>query len=214
MPEIKNIIFDYGNVIFSIDFKLTQDAFTQLGIPNVQSFFSHRQHNTLFDKFEQGNISADEFRKGIRRISERPDLNDQQIDDAWNTLLIGIPQGNHDLLMEVKKHYRSFLLSNTNEIHYKWIMQYLQEQFGFNNGNQDLFEKDYYSHLLRMRKPNRNIFEHILKENKLNPAETLFIDDSPQHLKTASELGIQTYLMTAPDNIQELFKQNGVLKNQ
>lgn len=214
MPEIKNIIFDYGNVIFSIDFKLTQDAFTQLGIPNVQSFFSHLQHNTLFDEFEQGNISADEFRKGIRRISDRPDLSDQQIDDAWNTLLIGIPQGNHDLLIKVKKYYRTFLLSNTNEIHYTWIMKYLQEQFGFNNGNQDLFEKDYYSHLLRMRKPNRNIFEHILKENKLNPAETLFIDDSPQHLKAASEVGIQTYLMTAPDNIQELFKQNGVLKNR
>lgn len=212
MPGIKNIIFDYGNVIFSIDFNLTQNAFTQLGIPDVQSFFSHRQHHNLFDEFEQGNISADEFRKGIRRISDRPDLSDQQIDDAWNTLLIGIPQGNHDLLSQLKQRYRTFLLSNTNEIHYAWIMKYLQEQFGFSNGNRDLFEKDYYSHLLRMRKPNRNIFEHILKENTLDPAETLFIDDSPQHLKAAGEMGIQTYLMTAPDNIQDFFKQNAMLK--
>lgn len=212
MQNIKNIIFDYGNVIFTINFELAQNAFVQLGIQNVNSFFSHREHHTLFDDFEQGNISSDAFRDGIRNISGQQHLSDQQIDDAWNTLLIGVPNGTHELLLDLKKHYRTFLLSNTNEIHYLWIMRYLQEQFSFDNGNQGLFEKDYYSHLLRMRKPNRNIFDYILKENRLDPSETLFIDDSPQHLKTASEMGIQTYLMTAPDNILNFFKGDTWLK--
>ena len=61
------------------------------------------------------------------------------------------------------------------------------------------------------RKPDADIFEQVLSENNLDPAETLFIDDSPQHLETAQKLGMQTYLMTAPDTIQKYFKTNGLL---
>ncbi|MFD2145728.1 HAD family hydrolase [Mucilaginibacter antarcticus] len=61
------------------------------------------------------------------------------------------------------------------------------------------------------RKPDAEIFEQVLTENNLDPAETLFIDDSPQHLATAKKLGLQTYLMTAPDNIQQYFETNGLL---
>ena len=78
-------------------------------------------------------------------------------------------------------------------------------------GNEHLFEKTYYSHLMGKRKPEADIFEQVLLENKLNPAETLFIDDSPQHLETAKKLGMQTYLMTAPNTIQQYFKTNGLL---
>jgi len=85
-------------------------------------------------------------------------------------------------------------------------MNYLKTDFGF-DGNNHLFEKVYYSHLTGKRKPEPEIFEQVLNENNLNPAETLFIDDSLQHIATAQKLGIQTYLMTAPDSIQELFKK-------
>lgn len=77
--------------------------------------------------------------------------------------------------------------------------------------NDGLFEKVYYSHLMGKRKPDAEIFEQVLLENNLDPTETLFIDDSPQHLETAKKLGLQTYLITAPDNIQQYFKVNGLL---
>lgn len=202
--DIKNIIFDYGNVIFTIDFKRTQAAFEALGIENVEEFYAHKGHDPLFDEFEKGNITAAEFRDGIRKVSQHPELTDQQIDDAWNSLLIGVPDGNHELLLALKQNYRTFLLSNINEIHLAYINKYLKEAFGL-DGNESFFEKIYYSHLVGKRKPNHDIFEQVLAENELNPAETLFIDDSPQHLKTAEELGIQTYLMTYPDTIQQLF---------
>ncbi|MBD3748774.1 MAG: HAD family phosphatase [Sphingobacteriales bacterium] len=202
--DIKNIIFDYGNVIFKIDFKRTQAAFEALGIKNVEEFYAHKGHDPLFDEFEKGNITAAEFRDGIRKVSQHPELTDQQIDDAWNSLLIGVPDGNHELLLALKQNYRTFLLSNINEIHLAYINKYLKETFGL-DGNEGFFEKIYYSHLVGKRKPNHDIFEQVLAENELNPAETLFIDDSPQHLKTAEELGIQTYLMTYPDTIQQLF---------
>lgn len=212
MQQIKNIIFDYGNVIFLIDFKRTQHTFTELGIANVERFFAHTGHDPLFNDFEQGLITAAEFRDGIRRITEKPHLTDKQIDHAWNTLLIGVPPVNHEILLKVKEKYRSFLLSNNNEIHYKWIIEYLQKEFGIPS-NQAFFEKDYYSHLMKMRKPHPEIFEFVMKENGLIAAETLFIDDSPQHIKTADELGLHTHLLTAPETLESFMYGSGLLKN-
>lgn len=210
MQNIKNIIFDYGNVIFLIDFKRTQHTFTELGIENVERFFGHTGHDPLFDEFEKGMISAAEFRQGIRRITERPELTDTQIDRAWNTLLIGVPPVNHQILLKTKEKYRTFLLSNNNEIHYHWIMNYLKTEFHLPS-NEVFFEKDYYSHLMKMRKPDAEIFEFAIRENSLLVEETLFIDDSPQHIKTAQNLGLHTHLLTAPETLESFMYSSGLL---
>ena len=211
MQNIKNIIFDYGNVIFRLDFVRSLQAWKDLGIDNADTFYGHKVQDKIFDRFETGEVPADEFRDYIRKASNNPNLTDEQINHAWNSLLVGIPEGNHDLLLKLKPKYRTFLLSNINAIHYDHIMKYLKDDFGF-DGNEHLFEKIYYSHLVGKRKPNAEIFEQVLTENNLNPAETLFIDDSPQHIATAQKLGIQTYLMTAPDSIQRLFGEEDFLR--
>lgn len=210
--NIKNIIFDYGNVIFDIDFSRAQKAFQDLGVPDAAIFFGHKAQNEIFDRFDKGELSAQEWRNEIRElIGDSVSLSDQQIDDAWNALLLGVPSGNHELLLKIKERYNTFLLSNNNEIHYQWIMDYLKRDFQLND-NSSFFNKDYYSHLMGMRKPNTDIFEFVLDTHQLIPEETLFIDDSPQHLETARKLGLQTYLMTKPDNLQNYFKSNNLLK--
>lgn len=211
MQNIKNIIFDYGNVIFNIDFTRVAEAWKKLGINNADKFYGHREQDPIFNLLERGEISVADFRNRIRELSGKPELTDEQIDDAWNKIFLDIPQGNHELLKKVKEKYRTFLLSNINAIHYDYVHNYLQEEFGL-TGNDELFEKVYYSHLVGKRKPDAEIFKQVLDENNLNPAETLFIDDSPQHLETAKKLGMQTYLMTAPDTIQQFFKVSGLLQ--
>lgn len=210
MPNIKNIIFDYGNVIFRIDFQRAQQSFIDLGINNVDDFFSHKGHHPLFNEFEKGDITPAEFRDGIRRIAHHPTLTDTQIDQAWNSLLIGVPEGNHEVLLKAKSQYRTFLLSNNNEIHYGWIMDYLKREFKLES-NAIFFEKDYYSHLMRMRKPNRDIFEYVLAQHDLKVEETLFIDDSPQHLKTAADLGLQTHLLLPEETLPGYLYGSGIL---
>lgn len=210
MQNIRNIIFDYGNVIFAIDFSLAQQAFTDLGVQDVASLYGHRGQDRLFDDFDRGTISSAQFREGIRKLAQKPELTDDQIDGAWNALLIGVPQGNHELLIQCRERYRTFLLSNNNEIHYAWILDHLQREHGL-AGNDDFFEKSYYSHLIGMRKPSPEIFELVLAENGLDPAETLFIDDSPQHLEVASGLGIQTALLSSPADLGDLLKSRGLI---
>ena len=210
MQKIKNIIFDYGNVIFEIDFRITQNSLTQIGIPNVADFFGHKGHDNVFNNLETGLITPAQFRDGIRDAAHNPALTDTEIDAAWNSLLIGVPPNVHDVLLEVKKHYRTFLLSNTNQIHYDYIMEYLQKEYGVPN-NDHLFEKAYYSQQMLLRKPHVEIFQQVINENHLNPAETLFIDDTPGHLEGAKKAGLQTLLMTEnPKNLGTFLKNNGI----
>ncbi|RZK59762.1 MAG: HAD family phosphatase [Pedobacter sp.] len=211
MENIKNIIFDYGNVIFEINFKIAQEAFTQLGITDIDAFFAHKGHNSLFDDLEMSKISRSQFRDGIRTAANNASLTDEQIDTAWNSLLIGVSKGNHDVLQEVKAKYRTFLLSNSNEIHYDWIVDHIEKQFGISNYD-DLFEKAYFSQHMGLRKPNLNIFEQVIKDNNLDPSETLFIDDSPQHLAGAKKAGLHTLLMDVhPEKLRDLLVKNGIL---
>lgn len=211
MEKIRNIIFDYGNVIFEIDFKKAQNALLQLGISNAEEFFAHKTHNNIFNDFETAAISPAQFRAGIREAAQNNDITDEQIDAAWNSLLIGVPPNIHEVLLKVKEKYRTFLLSNNNEIHYKWIVDYLQKEFGMPD-NSSLFEKAYYSQQMYLRKPHVEIFEQVLKENNLIPEETLFIDDSPQHLVGAKQAGMHTLLMDRhPRDLEQVLTDNHIL---
>jgi len=56
-----------------------------------------------------------------------------------------------------------------------------------------------------MRKPDKKVFEYVLEENDLVPSETLFIDDSPQHVKGAKETGIHGKLLEKESAVLNLF---------
>ena len=211
MQNIKNVILDYGNVIFMIDFPRVRQAFIDLGIQHVDDFFAHHGQDSLFDSFDRGEITAAEFRDGVREKANKPDLTDEQIDHAWNSLLIGVPEGKHEIMEQLNKRYRMFLLSNNNEIHYTYCMNHIKEVYGVED-NEQFFEKTYYSHLAGLRKPDLAIFELVLKENNLNPAETLFVDDSPQHLEGAKQLGIQTALCTKEHPLEAIVEEFRLLK--
>jgi FMN phosphatase YigB (HAD superfamily) len=210
MKTIKNIIFDYGNVIFMIDFLKAQHAFEQLGIQNPADLFAHRGQAHFFDEFEKGKISPMEFRNQIRTVAGNFALTDTQIDQAWNSLLIGIPDGYLDALSKLKERYRTFLLSNNNEIHYHAILDYLNVRFNLKD-NSSFFEKDYYSHLMGMRKPDKEIFEFVVDFHGLNPEETLFVDDSSQHIATATNLGFKTQLISSDDNLVSFLERESYL---
>lgn len=210
MQKIKNIILDYGNVIFMIDFERVRQAFEDLGVKNVNDFFAHRGQDPLFDQFDKGEISVAEFRDGVRERAERGDLSDEQIDAAWNALLVGVPEGRHEVLEHLHGKYRMFLLSNNNELHYARCMASLQENFGINS-NDGFFEKCYYSHQMGKRKPDVAIFHHVIDEQHILPEETLFIDDSPQHLATARQLGMHTELCSSERPLEHILRERDLI---
>jgi len=191
MKNIRNIIFDLGGVIIHLDFNRTRKAFLDLGLSEFDSVYSKAQQNELFDEFDKGNITPASFRDEIRKHIGKT-VSDAEIDNAWNAMLLDVPEEKLRILKELQTKYRTFLLSNTNVIHVESFSAELKRVHNVTDFT-DYFEKCYYSCDIGRRKPDVETFQFVLDENGLSAAETLFIDDSPQHLEGAMQCGIQTF---------------------
>lgn len=207
---IKNIIFDFGGVIIDIDYWRSIKAFIDMGYDNFDKIYSQASQAEIFDKIDKGIISADEFRSELMKFFP-PDTTVKMIDDAWNAIMLGIPEHRVRMLEKIRKNYRIMLMSNTNIIHYEQYIKELKEKFGYSDLS-GLFEKVYLSFELGMRKPDKKFFNLILEENHLKPEETLFIDDSEQNLPPAQSLNLQTIFLNSGMDVTDLF-ENGLLKS-
>jgi putative hydrolase of the HAD superfamily len=201
--HIRNIIFDIGNVLVDIDYNVTIAEFQKLAKVDFAEIVSYSKQERIFDRFEKGEISVNEFFAGLRKYL-KDDVSDAQITDAWNSILIHYPKAKFDLLEKLKAHYNVFALSNINQIHADSLDVVAQNQLG-KNSFRDFFHHAYYSHEMGFRKPETEIYQLVLNEQKLIPAETLFIDDKAENTDAAASLGIQTHHLTSPDKLFELF---------
>ncbi|MFO8235990.1 MAG: HAD family phosphatase [Bacteroidales bacterium] len=203
--NIKHVIFDLGGVILNIDPQRTIDEMEKLGVKDFDRLYSQIKQNHVLDQLEKGLINEQEFVEAIQKYSGIA-ATPEEIRRCWNCQLLDFPPERIELLKELKQseRYKTYLLSNTNSIHKKVYNQMLVDQFGV-NGVESLFEKAYFSHEINMRKPDKEIFEYVLKESNLKPEKTLFIDDSEANLRGAQKLGIKTILVNSHYNITDLF---------
>ena len=202
--QIKNVVFDWGGVITRIDYQKSIEAFGRFGVDHFEDQYTQLHQSALFVQLEEGRISPEVFRLQLKKIIPKP-VSNEQLDEAWSAMLLETPAENIEILKGAKRNYRTFLLSNTNEIHVKRYNAGLKQTFGI-NGFSELFEKVYYSHITSIRKPNRKIFELIREENGLIPGETLFIDDTFPHIETAVSLGWQIFHLKPPYTLKNLFE--------
>jgi HAD superfamily hydrolase (TIGR01509 family) len=201
MKKYKAIIFDLGAVILNINYQNTIDEFTKLGIKNAAIFYSKKVQTDLFNQIETGVISSNRFLKALQK--ETKNANIIQIEHAWNSMLLDLPQERLELIKKLKNNHMIYLLSNTNAIH----IDAFKKQLGNTKWLAfcKLFDKMYLSHELGLRKPDVKIFEHILKEQTLKSEEVFFIDDSPQHIASAKKIGIHCYHLPDDKDIIALF---------
>jgi putative hydrolase of the HAD superfamily len=202
MSEIKNIIFDLGGVIINLDIPKTIDEFNKLTNKPFESIYNQLQQLPIFDLFDKGQISELNFFSEIQK-SLGSDIPHHKLLFAWNAMLLDFPLHRLELLVQLKSNYRLFLLSNTNETHVTEFEKTLQKQHGYND-LETFFEKIYYSCRIGMRKPDTEIFEYVLKQNNLTANETIFIDDSPQHIEGALKTGIKAHYLAKNQDVKEL----------
>lgn len=203
LQPVDAIIFDLGGVILNLNYNLTVEAFKNLGRENFEKLYTQSHQDQLFDQFETGAITADEFRRYMKAFFDFP-VTDQAIDQAWNAMLLDLPKARIELLQELKNQYPIFLFSNTNEIHLKAFKKIISDQHGNPNLLESVFHQTYFSHIAGKRKPNADAFLQVIEDHDLTPERTLFIDDSIQHIEGAKKLGIQTIHLVNSD-ICDLF---------
>jgi epoxide hydrolase-like predicted phosphatase len=202
MKNLDAIIFDLGGVILNIDYSLTRQAFEKSGITNFHEMYSQAAADDLFENLETGNVSEEDFYKQFnKRTQIALDKNEIQIN--WNAMLLSFREKSLEFLESIKSKYKLYLLSNTNHIHldaFNKIYHTASRIKPF----EEFFDKVYYSCEIGLRKPNADIYEFVLKENDLEAAKTLFIDDSVQNIDAAKNVGLQTILLKPGMYIEDL----------
>jgi len=207
--RIKNIIFDLGGVILDIDESAVYNELGKMGF-DIQQLARSKEFMDILSKFDIGVYTAATFRKKVKAYLGLEKMTDQKFDAIWNSMLLDIPRERMEAIEKVKKHYKIFLMSNTNEIHYDLYVRDLQLRFGYNEFD-ELFDKAYFSFDIHLEKPDPRFFELILDHEGLLPEETLFIDDTAKNIEAAKALGLRTYHISREELVRNLFS-DGVLK--
>lgn len=196
---IKAILFDMGNVLIFFDAKRSSKAFSEtVGVPEDhiwKTFFI----SDLERSYTRGEISSEEFyQKVIEHFPKKIDF--ETFARLWNDIFTE----NHemdDLLRRLKKHYPLYLISNTNDLHFEYVKQFPIAKH---------FTKYYPSHEVGHRKPDKAMFEHVLREIKLKPEDTLFIDDIAEYVDSAKRLGIHGIQFTSRAALEAELHKLGV----
>ncbi len=202
MQQLKNIIFDLGGVLLNIDYNKTVAAFEQLGIENFEEMFSQFKANELFENLETGKVNEQEFYAAIKK-QIAANITTGQIESAWNAMLLDFRTESLGFLKLLAPDYNLYLLSNTNSIHLKCFQQIFTRDTG-KPLLDSFFSKAYYSHLIGLRKPHKEIYEFVLQDADIKKGETIFIDDSANNIEAAKKLGIKTHLLKPNEKIENI----------
>ncbi len=205
LSGIDTIIFDFGGVLFDIDYDAPVRAFSALGGKGFDAIYAQSGQTKLFDKLETGNISREAFYDEVRAALEVNHSN-EVLEEAWHTILLDMPKERIDMIYQLKNKFRTFIFSNTNAIHVAEFEKIVDRSMGLDYFKA-AFEKVHYSNVLGFKKPYPESFTKYCKLEGLEPAKTLFIDDSLQHVEGAEKAGLLAYHIDVTKmDVRDVFK--------
>lgn len=192
---IKNIVFDLGGVIMTLDPAEALRRFKALGLSDAERYLDAYTQSGIFGNLEEGKITAEDFRSKLSSLTGY-ELTFDECKHAWLGYRKDVPQRNLDLLKELRaKGYRLILLSNTNPFMMDWALS--SEFDGKGSSLNDYFDALYLSYRLGIMKPAPDFFRQVLDNENILPEETLFVDDGPRNVEAAGKLG---FITMCPDN--------------
>ncbi len=207
--SIRNIIFDFGGVLFAIEYNAPAREFSKLGWDGFTSEYAQAAQSDVYDRLEIGDISVEAFWNYL--YQKMPDVPQQAVRDAWNSILLHPIAERIAAVPQIKNAgYRTFLLSNTNATHVPEFEQMMKDSGDYNHFKAG-FEAIHYSQELGKRKPHPETFLHLCEIHQILPSETLFIDDSIQHVEGAKKAGLQTLHLTPEKDLLIELNALGIL---
>mgnify|MGYP001520323395 CR=1 FL=1 len=166
MKRIRNIVFDLGGVLIDLDHHQAVSRFEEIGVKDAKQ---------LLDPYEHTGKQ----------------LSYDVIKYAWMGFIADVPQYKLDFLLELRKKYKVYLLSNTNPIVQSWARSEAFTPAG--RPISAYFDKMYTSYEVGVTKPDAAIFDRMIENAPLIPAETLFVDDAKSNIEVGQGLGFHTY---------------------
>jgi epoxide hydrolase-like predicted phosphatase len=194
MVAYEALIFDLGKVVFDLSFDRVFQSWAAASGQEADVLKRRFQFDELFDAFERGEVSSEEFRVEIsRRLGFH--LSNEAFDEGWCALYLDPYDEIDELLSSLKQQYRLVALTNTNSIHAQvWKIKYQESLRCFDNV--------FCSHELGTRKPEQQVYQSVLDYLITRPERTIFLDDSPANIAGAAQLGIKTILVESPQQMR------------
>ncbi|MCD8318733.1 MAG: HAD-IA family hydrolase [Paraprevotella sp.] len=157
---------------------------------------------------ETGRISSDDFYQWVCRTIGHH-LERESVFAAWNCMLTGIPMERLRLIRRIKRDYHTYMLSNTNVLHWDYACQQLLSPAGAKLMREEVFDRIFLSFELHLAKPDPEIFLTVCDQADLLPSETFFIEDSAENCRAAQRLGMQVFHSREAEDWFGLFKEYG-----
>ncbi len=201
--KIKNLLFDMGGVIVDLDRNRCLQALLDIGLEDADNLIGLYIQEGVFADLEAGQISAADFRAEVHKDLP-PEVTDEQLDAAFSSFIVGIPRRRLECLRQLRKRYGVYLLSNTNPIMYEGILAELFKQEGLTVD--DYFDGITVSYKAGCSKPYRGIFDYAVETMGIVPEETLFLDDGPDNIEAARQLGFNALLVPPGTEFEDLLK--------
>lgn len=202
-----NLLFDFGGVLVDLDKQRCINAFDAIGF-DVRPFLGTYVQAGVFSGLERGETTVREFCDSLRRLSGSAHLTDEQIVHAWEQYLTGVPAERLELLLKIAQHYPTYVLSNTNEIHWAMARDGYFRYRGLTLD--DFFRRCFLSYELGVEKPSPAIYEAVVEGIGCHADEILFFDDSEVNCEAARRCGLQARLASAGGVWMDYFTPDGV----
>jgi len=191
-------IFDMGNVIIDIDFKRVLGVWSHLSGTPLAMLTERFSMGEAFQKHERGEISDEQFAADLCDEMGIA-LSFEQFSAGWHAVFVGLRPEVITLFQKLREEgHRVVVLSNTNRLHLDfWPHHYPEIE-----ANTDAM---YLSQNLGMRKPEPEIFRHVLDTGGFTADQAVFFDDVAENIEAARQAGIQAVWVEDNQTVPQYF---------
>lgn len=211
----QNIILDLGGVIANLDIHTTLERLSDIGIKAPDSFsgcsdpvtaiFRMGPVGELIQQMDEGKISGHHFAEKLHQYF-KPQATVEEIMGIYRRMLV-IPRDRIEWISRLSQKYHVLLLSNIGDLHWQYFSEVC---WGYECPVTHLFEHRFLSYQLKVAKPNPKIFEHLISDSGIDPAVSLYLDDSETNLSVGRQFGLQTMLVPTNDIESTEFYRNHI----
>ena len=198
---IEVVYFDLGKVIVDFDHSRAARELLKVTPLSLKEAMAVLSDGELVSEYETGRLSSqDHYRKVCRRLQMEVSI--EKFRELWGSMFLPEPLLSESFLQDLKKRYRLMLLSNTNEIHFDFVIQ--------NYPILRMIEERLLSYQAGCMKPQTRIFELAIKKAGVAPENIFFTDDRPENIEAAQRSGIQALLFQSETQLKRDMVSRGM----
>jgi FMN phosphatase YigB (HAD superfamily) len=197
---VKTIFFDLGNVLININRERVIREFAQLlqlPLQTIQEIAS----SPLEKEFEVGLYDCDQYLQQLhQRYGILDEINLDRLIEFWQKPF----EENLEvarLLPILKKQAKLAIISNTNELHIRAVRRKFRIL--------DNFDTLVFSYEVGLLKPDERIFREALQLVRSQPGECIFVDDLPENVAAAEQVGIKAHRLRSPNLLRDFLLESG-----